>query len=314
MDRFKSILIYGAISALGSFPTLNLSIGTVTLVGAYWLLRRRGNPKPPNEDEDAEDSGRKDPDLDFLLGLMDQIVEEYGPVVKYFRAMYRKLKTQPPFSYHYEAKRSLASRLTRQSKLFKWEIKIVQEVLAGVEGEVCRMKKIDQRRLIQLSDKFGRNKRVLAKKKEIEKLVDIRAKADIAFHLSKNMNPDIYLKIGRRLNADMRHQYFLEVKKADGKSAPSSPSKKVPEDTQESLRRAVCEFYGVQAREGETYKYLLMMASYAFMGDTEFEAAIEREKQFDNHIVLALSKGIPLVGIDVDPLKLTEDELEVSSR
>ncbi len=117
MENYKSYILYSALGTLGT--TLNFFervvadatsfIGAATLIGTCWLFRRNQSP-----DSQKKRSHITDPDLKLLLELMDQLAEEYAPVVKYYREMYRKLKTQSIFSVNQSAKANLAKQLTKQ--------------------------------------------------------------------------------------------------------------------------------------------------------------------------------------------------------
>ena len=91
-----------------------MTVGLATIIGSYFIFRKSDTSK----EKPKKINYASDPELALLLDLMDQLVEEYAPIIKYYQEMYKKLKTQSIFGVSIEAKRNLAKQLTQQCILF----------------------------------------------------------------------------------------------------------------------------------------------------------------------------------------------------
>lgn len=100
IEKFKKYAFAGIFGALG------ISFG----IFAYRLYRNHKNLQALK----SKKAEITDPDLKLLIELMDKLLEEYAPYVKYYREMYKKIKTQSIYSVSSEAKHGLLKEFTNQ--------------------------------------------------------------------------------------------------------------------------------------------------------------------------------------------------------
>lgn len=138
---------------------------------------------------------------------------------------------------------------------------------------------------------------------------------EIPIDISKSLTPDIYLKIFRRITANIRHKMYEKVrllKKGFGKSLSQSEIQKITSEIKKlNFKDKVCKKYNIEKEEDENYAIILKRAYYAYLMNEKFNEQSDMDKIWNDKLIVAILKNWLIPDMDKNPEDFTDENLFV---
>lgn len=142
-------------------------------------------------------------------------------------------------------------------------------------------------------------------------------KPDVKVDLPKNMTPELYIRIFRRITASIRHSMYQKIRdhlksaKKEKELSKEQIAKITAAVNGENTREKVCARYSLEKGKDEKYGFILTRAYYAYLGDKKFCDAAEVEKGYNERLLSAVLKGWLIPEMEKDPSGIDDEELAV---